>query len=187
MDRWRVALVGPMGSGKTTVGKALSGRIGARFVDLDDRIVKQAGMSIPDIFRTRGESGFRELEAGALAGLTREATAAPCVCATGGGIVTSPGCRQLLRESWDVVYLEATVATLVERLRGEVDVRPMLKPYADRLAERIQQLQSERAPWYLEVADVRISVDGRGVADIVEDIMGWLSAKGEAGAGEIPG
>ncbi|MBX5437644.1 MAG: shikimate kinase [Alicyclobacillaceae bacterium] len=172
--RVRLALVGPMGCGKSTVGSALAAHIGADFVDLDAWIERRAGESVANIFRTQGENAFRRMEADALAALTDSIHGHALVCATGGGIVTSAECRRQLADHWQVVYLAASVPTLAARLRAEYRQRPLLEPHGDCLEARIRELYEARRPWYEEVSDVCVRVDGRDVAEIVEDIVRWM-------------
>src|SRR4051794_10610429 len=112
-DRRVIALVGMPGVGKSTVGPLVAERLGVPFHDLDDLIVATDGRDIPTIFAADGEAGFRRLERAALASVLE--TDEPLVIATGGGIVTDEGSRQLLSRA-RCVYLRASVATLVARV-----------------------------------------------------------------------
>jgi shikimate kinase len=146
--RWeRVVLVGIMGSGKSTVGRLLAGRLGWRFVDLDEHVEKRAGASVEELFRTRGEAAFRALEreAGAAA-LARPGT----VLAPGGGWSLAPGRLEELPEGTLTVWLQVTPETAVRRATGPGRVRPLLAG-ADPLA-KARALMREREPVYRRAA-----------------------------------
>src|SRR4051794_3988562 len=111
------------GSGKTTVGPLLAARLGSRFVDLDAVVVTVSGQDVAQIFASEGEAGFRRRELAALSDLV--AAGDPVVVATGGGLVTTPEARDLLR-GLTCVWLDAPVETLLTRLHGEAAGRPLL-------------------------------------------------------------
>jgi shikimate kinase len=113
-DLERIVLTGFMGSGKTTVGRVLAGRLGWRFADLDEHVVTREGLSIPEIFDTHGEAFFRQAEVHALADLLRTPD---CVIALGGGAPETPELRTLLgvAENTFVVHLHAPFDLLFER------------------------------------------------------------------------
>jgi shikimate kinase/3-dehydroquinate synthase len=139
-----VAVVGFMGSGKTTLGEEVARRIGRRFVDLDRVIEDDAKRSIAEIFR-EGESRFRELEARAAQGLrSRE----PTVFALGGGAVTTESTRNLLREHAITVWLDEDVDTCWQRVRDSE--RPLARDEA-----QFHRLYDERRPLYAAVADAQ--------------------------------
>lgn len=141
-----VVLVGPMGSGKSTLGRGLAARLGMAFVDVDARIVAAAGRDILSLFTSEGEAGFRQREAQALAeALAGEAA----VIATGGGAVLAETNRAAMRKAGHVVYLQVDAATQLARLAGDTG-RPLLAT-ADR-AQRLADLQGIREPLYREVA-----------------------------------
>ena len=141
-----IILVGPMGSGKSTLGRGLASRLGLAFVDVDARIEAGAGHDIPSIFASEGEAGFRERETLALA----EALAGEsAVIATGGGAVLADANRAAMRQAGHVVYLQVDAATQLARLAGDTG-RPLLAT-ADR-AQRLADLQAIREPLYRGVA-----------------------------------
>lgn len=141
-----VVLVGPMGSGKSTLGRGLAARLGLAFVDVDARIVAAAGCDIPTLFATEGEAGFRQRETRALV----EALAGDAaVIATGGGAVLADANRNAMREGGRVVYLQVDAATQLARLAGDTG-RPLLA--AEDRAQRLADLQAIREPLYREVA-----------------------------------
>ncbi len=144
-------LVGLMGAGKTTVGKALAKRLGYRFLDSDHEVEERTGVSLATIFEIEGEDGFRRREAQLiteLAGLKRH------VVATGGGSVLRPENRLALRSSGTVVYLDVPLHTLHERTRHDRK-RPLLQVSDPR--QKLRELLAQRDPLYREVADVTIS------------------------------
>lgn len=118
----RIYLTGFMDSCKSTVGRILSGLLHRQFVDLDDVIAREAGMTIPEIFRCRGEEAFREMETGTAARFTT----GQWVVALGGGTLVNPETREILISEGTVVYLRARPATLADRLSGQREDRPLL-------------------------------------------------------------
>lgn len=146
-------LVGPMGAGKTCIGKRLAGHFGLRLVDADREIEQQAGTSINTIFEHEGEAGFRARERAALAALLREDG---LVVATGGGAVLDADNRRLLRERGFVVYLHVSVPQQLERLARDRS-RPLLAR-GDR-EDVLRTLSDLRAPLYREVADLYFDTD----------------------------
>ncbi|WP_242549199.1 shikimate kinase [Alicyclobacillus mali (ex Roth et al. 2021)] len=167
----RVALVGFMGCGKSTVGPVLARRLGYGFVDLDSDIQATAGRTIPEIFQLDGEAAFRALESACLA---RCAYQSRLVLAPGGGVVIAVENRRLLRNQFHVVYLRACPATIAERLRGEAEHRPLLRGHS--LEERIERLMTERAAFYDEVASQIVDVDGKSPEAIAEEIACGLKS-----------
>jgi len=159
-----LVLIGFMGAGKTTVGRALAARLGWATVDCDDLIEARAGKTIAAIFGDEGEAHFRDLEAAVAAGL---ASYAHTVITTGGGVVERPENLDHLRRAGRVVYLRARVETLYGRVRGS-DHRPLLQ-VADPLG-RMRELLARRAPAY-EQADRVVDTDDLSVADVVERIL----------------
>ena len=145
-------LIGMMGAGKTTVGKELARRRKMRFADCDQAIVARTGVSIPTIFELEGEAGFRRRETQMIDELTREPD---LVLATGGGVVTTPLNRELMRERGIVIYLDVPTQVLFERTRHDRN-RPLLQVENPR--QRIDELYRQRDPLYREVA--HIIVDG---------------------------
>ena len=143
-----IVLVGPMGAGKSHLGRLLAARMGLAFVDLDAAIEAAAGQSINALFATEGEAGFREREARALADVLG---GSPAVIATGGGAVLAEANRTAMREHGRVVYLSVDPATQLARVSGST-TRPLLQ--ATDPAARLAALQAIREPLYREVADL---------------------------------
>lgn len=145
-NREHIVLVGPMGSGKSTLGRALAARLARPYVDVDARIEADAGRSIAALFAAEGEAGFRAREARVLAAVLGEPAA---VIATGGGAVLAEPNRTAMRDAGIVVYLQVDAATQLARLQGDAS-RPLLQA-ADR-AQRLAQLQAQREPLYRAAA-----------------------------------
>ncbi|MFW5815211.1 MAG: shikimate kinase [Wenzhouxiangella sp.] len=137
-----VILIGPMGSGKTTVGKALAPRLGLEFIDLDQQIEQRCGVDVSLIFEIEGEQGFRAREHAMLAELS---TRSGMLLATGGGSVLDPANRELLRACGLVVWLQTGVDQQLRRLARD-QRRPLLR--APDRRERLDKLAAERDPIY---------------------------------------
>ena len=160
-----IFLVGPMGSGKTAVGKQVARLLGLPFVDSDHEIERHTGADIPLIFEREGEAGFRRREAEVIAELTARTG---IVLATGGGAVLAPGSRQhLMTHGW-VVYLETSVAQQAERATRTRN-RPLLNGGDAR--QRLQELMAIREPLYREVADLTLTTTRKRVHQVAEQIV----------------
>ena len=160
-----IFLIGPMGSGKTAVGKQLAKLLRAQFLDSDAEIVRRTGADINFIFEKEGEAGFRLRERDALEELTRHDN---IVLATGGGAIVTLANRVALRERGTVVYLETTLDQQVQRVRHG-QARPLLAN-ADP-AIRLAELMAIRQPLYTEIADIVVSTSGRKVHSVAEEIV----------------
>jgi len=170
-----IVLVGFMGSGKSSVGRELARRFGAPFVDVDERIASAAGSPIRDLFAREGEPAFRAREKAVLRDVL---SVKGCVIATGGGAFADEENRVLLRSYAPVVYLEAAVDTLLERLAGDLG-RPLLRG-GDR-EEVVRELLSRRVPGY-RTADVAVRTDGRSVEEVAGQVADWIDrTEGRAG------
>ncbi len=156
-----------MGSGKSTLGRILAGTLDWEFVDLDQAIAREAGRSIPEIFEQSGEHHFRDLEARVLADALDGS--AERVISCGGGIIVRTENRERLRRV-PAVFLEEDMDLMYRRTRGPD--RPLRAP--DR--EGFERRYTERLPLYLEVADIRLSAEGRSKKDLAEEIQRWLRA-----------
>jgi 5-deoxy-5-amino-3-dehydroquinate synthase len=158
-------LIGMMGSGKTTVGRAVAARLGRRFLDSDAEIEARTGRTVAEIWAAEGEAAFRRLESEVLA----EALAAdePAVVAAAGGVVLDPANRDRLRRAGTVVWLRADPATLARRVR-KGDHRPLLDSGP---AEALARLAAERRDLYAELADVVVDVDGLSTDEVIERVQ----------------
>jgi shikimate kinase len=161
-----VAILGYMGSGKTTVGRSLARELGWEFVDLDRAIVKEAGRTIPQIFEHAGEGYFRDLEHRALLGAL-DGARERVVIACGGGIVVRPENRERLR-AIPAVFLVEDLGVLYERTRGTG------RPLRAARREDFERRYAERLPLYEEVADLEVAVRGRPPQAVAEEIARWL-------------
>jgi shikimate kinase len=168
-------LIGPMGSGKTAVGRALSRALGLPFYDSDAEVERRTGVDIPFIFEKEGEAGFRAREREAIEALTRLER---IVLATGGGAVLSAENRRHLAERGCVVYLETSVTQQADRVRHGRN-RPLLEQQGD-ITGRLGELMDVRSPLYSGIADFTVSTDGRRVPAVAEEILRLL--KGGAAA-----
>ena len=169
LDRKNVFLVGPMGAGKTTVGRLLGELLRQDFFDSDAEIEKATGADIPWIFDVEGEVGFRKRERKMIDFLTSKEN---IVLATGGGSVTAEESRRMLRERGDVVYLRASIVQQIRRMSGD-NSRPLLQ-VEDRETQ-IRQLFAIRDPLYKEVSDISIETNGRNARFIAKEIHRQLN------------
>ncbi len=140
-------LIGPMGAGKSTIGRLLAKSLGLEFLDSDKEIERQTGVSIPMIFEYEGEAGFRQREATVIAELTQQT---PIILATGGGAVLRPENRLHLRERGFVVYLHCPVDKQLERTHRDTH-RPLINKGNPR--QTLTELFTQREPLYRELAD----------------------------------
>ena len=165
MQTKRIFLIGPMGAGKTTVAKQLATRLDFDFADSDWEIERQAGMTIPRIFETEGEAGFRDREEGVIDHLTQVDHQ---VLAIGGGGMLRELNRQYLTDRGVVIYLHCSPEQQFQRTRGSQH-RPLLQT-SDPLA-RLQAIMLEREPLYRAIADHIVSVENRTAHWVVDDII----------------
>jgi shikimate kinase len=170
MDRSsNIFLVGPMGAGKSTIGRQLALVLGRQFVDADREVETRTGASISLIFELEGEAGFRRRERAVLEDLS---AGRELVVATGGGAVLDPNNRALLSERGTVVYLHAPLEVLFRRTRRDRS-RPLLQTEDPRA--RLEQIVAERDPLYREVADLIIETDHRTVHSVVNEVARRLA------------
>lgn len=164
-----IFLVGPMGAGKSAVGKHLARLLKRPFVDSDTEIERRTGVDIAFIFEKEGEAGFRRREREMieeLAGLD------DIVLATGGGAIIDPANREILASRGLVVYLEASVEQQLARTR-QSSHRPLLDTPDP--AERLATLLQQREPLYRELADLVVPTDGRQVKEVAQEIRRKLA------------
>lgn len=166
-----VYLIGPMGSGKTAVGRRLSLLLGKQFHDSDAEIEKRTGVDIRYIFEKEGEARFRDREREAIAALT---TLEDVIVATGGGAILDPTNRERLAATGTVVYLETSIDALVARTRSS-KTRPLLMNDDPRAV--LERLMAIRRPLYEEIADLRIETTGRQVRAVANDIRQRLAVE----------
>ena len=161
----KIFLVGPMGAGKSAVGKQLARSLHLAFADSDDEVESRTGVDISFIFEKEGEEGFRKREAAAIDDLTAKDN---IVLATGGGAVVRPENRSHLGARGFVVYLYTSVDQQVSRTAKGRD-RPLLENGDPR--EILEALFQVRDPLYREVADLVVNTDGRRVRSVVDEII----------------
>lgn len=160
-----LVLVGLMGAGKTTVGAACAARLGRPFVDTDDVVEANTGLSVAEVFATQGEARFRELERHAVVDACE--TPEPAVLACGGGAVVDPENRRRLHRAGFVVWLQAPPATLMARV-GTGAERPLLSGGGTGTLERLAVV---RAAAYEAVADAFVDTDGRTIDEVVDAVL----------------
>ena len=161
-----LAIVGYMGSGKSTVGRIVASELGWDFVDLDREIEARAGRSIPEIFASSGEAGFRDLEHAVLLDTLDGGEGRVVAC--GGGIVIRPDNRARL-QNVATVFLEEDLRILYARTRGAG------RPLRATGYEEFEQRYTDRLPAYLDVSDLRVTVDGRARKQVAQEISRWLN------------
>jgi shikimate kinase/3-dehydroquinate synthase len=160
-----------MGSGKTTVGRALAKKLNKRFFDSDHEIEARTGVSIPVIFELEGEQSFRQREADAI----RELTALDnIVLATGGGAIMNPASRECLKSRGTVIYLQANVNQILQRTSQDRN-RPLLQTADPR--KRIEELAHQREPYYREVAHIIVETGRPNVQSLINAILAQLEKK----------
>ena len=159
-----IFLIGPMGSGKTAVGRHLARMLRFAFLDSDADIEAKTGVDIAFIFEKEGEAGFRVREKESIERLTRLDSV---VLATGGGAVIEADNRRLLAERGVVVYLATSIDQQIERTRHGRH-RPLLNGTDPE--EKLKELMERRAILYSEIADITVSTDGRRVQLVAEEI-----------------
>lgn len=166
-----IVLVGMMGAGKSTVGRALAERLRLPFLDSDVMVEDSSGTSIPALWAARGEREFRRLESRALVRALGEAEDVGAVIAAGGGCVTDEANRRLLRERGWVVWLRASPETLAARV-GDGDGRPLL---AADVGVTVSDLVEERRELYADVASIVVDVDAMTPEEVVERVLAGIA------------
>jgi len=157
-----IYLIGPMGSGKTTIGQRLAKKLGLEFLDNDQELQKQTGASVNLIFDLEGEKGFRKRETAMLKKLTGRNNV---VVATGGGTILAAENRELLGNTGIVVYLQTSVTQQLKRLNRD-RTRPLLQS-GDR-RENLARLAKERNPLYEKLAHIVFRSQNRGLETVAE-------------------
>jgi len=164
-----ILLIGPMGAGKSTIGRRLAARLKLPCVDLDRVIVERAGQSIPRIFETKGERAFRSLEEDCLEELCTDGE--DKVLATGGGVVLSEANRRQLKQVGRVVWLDAPPEVLAKRIAGDAN-RPLLRGVNP--LQKARELDEQRRPLYEACADYRVPTGQMHVRQALENILTWM-------------
>ena len=168
MGAGNIFLVGMMGAGKTTIGRALARKLGLEFIDSDRELVERTGVPVATIFEIEGEPGFRRRECAVLADLAQRSGA---VIATGGGAILAAENRQVMREHGTVVYLRARLDSLWERTRR--DTHRSLLATADPRGT-LATLLEQREPLYLEAAHLVVDTGPQSAAVLVGRLAAML-------------
>lgn len=165
MSKPNIYLVGPMGAGKSTIGRLLSAELKLEFKDSDKEIEDRCGCNIPWIFDVEGEVGFRDRESMAIDEITQESGV---LMATGGGAVLREENRRHLKNRGTVIYLNTSVEQQLARTAKDKN-RPLLQNTDPKSV--LERLYKERDPLYQEVADIIIKTDDRHPKYVVQDIV----------------
>ena len=165
MSKPNIYLVGPMGAGKSTIGRLLSVELKLDFKDSDKEIEDRCGCNIPWIFDVEGESGFRDRETQAIDEISQQSGV---LMATGGGAVMRQENRQYLASRGTVIYLNTSVEQQLARTAKDKN-RPLLQ--IDNPAEVLSKLYKQRHPLYEEIADIIIKTDDRHPKYVVQEIL----------------
>ncbi|QQD18969.1 shikimate kinase AroK [Spongiibacter nanhainus] len=163
-----IYLVGPMGAGKSTIGKLLADALRSGFYDVDREIEARSGVDIPWIFDMEGESGFRARETSMLRDLSEDRD---CVISTGGGAVQQDENRKLMVATGTVIYLRTSVDEQLRRTAKDRK-RPLLQQGDPE--ETLRRLMAERDPLYREVADYTVETDHRSPKAVALELAQWL-------------
>jgi len=164
-----ILIIGPMGSGKTSVAKLLAKNLDKKFLDTDEEVTQKTGVDIAYIFDMEGEEGFRKRECLALKECLTDNNA---VISTGGGIVLSKKNRDLLQETGTVVYLQTSIRFQLERTAPSNN-RPLLQNKDPE--ETLKKLMLTRAPLYEEIADITIMTDNKSLQEMSKEIQRAIS------------
>ena len=161
-----IILVGPMGSGKTTIGRRLSERLSLDFFDSDHEIVNTTGVSIDHIFDVEGEKGFRARESDVLKKLCNMPNV---VLATGGGAVILEENRELMKKASSIIYLSSSVDQILRRT-AKSKTRPLLEKSNNR-RKTITDIVETRDPLYREVSSHIIDTNGKKLHEVIDEII----------------
>ncbi len=163
-----IFLIGPMGAGKTSIGRYLAKHLHKDFYDSDEEIEKKMGVSLSWIFDLEGMEGYRQREIKIVDELSQLTN---IVLSTGGGCVETPEIRDYLKSRGVVIYMEVSLDTQLDRLKHDKK-RPLLQ--GENPQEVLQHLWDTREPIYEEIADFIVVTDNRSMREICDDIMRWL-------------
>lgn len=163
-----IFLIGPMGAGKSTIGRTLAKDLKLEFYDSDEVIEERCGADISWIFDVEGEDGFRKREQKVIDELTQKNN---IVLATGGGVIMTPENRNALAGRGTVIYLKTSLQQQYERTKRDTK-RPLLQ--TDDLETRLEDLRKEREPFYEELADISFETDKLTVKAVANNIIKYI-------------
>jgi len=166
----KLVLIGFMGVGKTSVGKKLAKKLDFKFIDTDYEIEKLENKTISQIFEDYGEEYFRTLETRVLKNSLKEKN---IIISTGGGIITNKENYEILKNEKNVIFLDASVETIISHLYNEINKRPLLKN-SKNLSDKIEELLSIRYEKYKEVSDILIKVDNKNIDEVISQILVYI-------------
>lgn len=158
----KIYLVGFMGCGKSAIGRRLSYFLKMPYYDMDHEIVRQQGMSIPEIFEKYGETRFREIETEFLRTFRNER----CIIATGGGVAMNEENRRIMRRTGLVFFLDATFEDIYNRIKNDKN-RPIVQRSSK---EELNELYQNRKKFYREAGHIQVLTENRSIRQIVEYI-----------------
>lgn len=158
----KIYLVGFMGCGKSLIGRKLSYHLKMPYYDMDQEIVRQQGMSIPEIFEKYGEAHFRQIETDFLSNFRNES----CIIATGGGVAMKEENRRIMRRTGLVFFLDASFEDIYERVRHDKN-----RPIVQRTTKKeLEELYNYRRKFYREAGHIHVLTQGRSLRQIIEYI-----------------
>ena len=163
-----IVLIGPMGSGKSSIGRTIAKKLNRRFIDTDRFIERKYGQTVHEIFEAQGESSFRTLEKEIIKKISQYIG---IVIATGGGSIKDPENFKVLKESGWIVALSASPEILYDRIKGK-RVRPLLLNESNPV-DKLEEIIRERKQMYLQ-ADFQMDTDGKEIESIADEIIGLL-------------
>ena len=169
-NKQNIFLIGPMGAGKTTMGRQIAKRLNMDFLDSDHAIEEHTGADIPLIFEKEGEAGFRKREMATIDELTQRSN---LVLATGGGAVLAEENRKHLKSRGIVIYLHSDIKHLIERTRHDKN-RPLLQT-ADPAA-KLRELMTTREPLYRDTADIVINTGQQSIRTVINVMLDKIKA-----------
>ena len=164
-----IFLIGPMGAGKSTIGRTLAKELKLEFYDSDEVIEERTGADISWIYDVEGEEGFRRREQKVIEELTQKSN---IVLATGGGVIMTPENRNALAGRGTVIYLKTSLQQQYERTKRDSPKRPMLQ--TPDLEGRLEMLRDEREPLYEDLADVSFDTDKLTVKAVANNIIKYI-------------